>query len=208
MKKLIPLFAFAAFAFLASNSVNAEDGFADLFDGESFSGWRMSQENQDSWTIEDRAIVAKGNRSHLFYDVGDVPLKNFHLKVEVMTDAGSNGGIFFHTRYQAENWPKEGFECQVNVSHKDWRKTGSIYSVADLGHTPAKDGEWWTQEVIVEGKTATVKINGITVLVYQQPKGAEAGEKFARVFGEGTIALQAHDPKSVVRYRNIRLKRL
>ena len=36
----------------------------------------------------------------------------------------------------------------------------------------------------------------------------QPGKDFARKIAEGTFALQAHDPKSVVRYKNIRVKRL
>jgi len=201
--KYIAIFLFASLSAHAS-----ETAFETIFDGKTFDRWIKAAENPNSWTIEDGALLTKGPRSHLFFDTGNAPLKNFHLKLEVMTKPGSNGGIFFHTAYQASGWPANGFESQVNVTHKDQRKTGSIYSVADVGHTPAKDNQWWTHEIIVEGATVTVKIDGITVIVYQQPKGAQAGEKFTRVFGEGTIALQAHDPDSFVRYRNIRLKRL
>ena len=36
----------------------------------------------------------------------------------------------------------------------------------------------------------------------------EPGERFQRKIGEGTFALQGHDPGSTIRYRNIRVKRL
>jgi len=194
--------------FLSSALQADDEGFESIFDGESFTGWIKAEENPNTWSIEDGALVTRGPRSHLFYDTHGKALKNFHFKIEVMTEHNSNGGIFFHTDYQASSWPLKGFESQVNVTHKDWRKTGSIYSVADVGNTPAKDNQWWTQEIIVEGTLVIVKVDGITVVAYQQPKDATAGDTFTRVFGQGTIALQAHDPKSVVHYRNIRLKRL
>jgi hypothetical protein len=126
----------------------------------------------------------------------------------VMTERGSNGGIYFHTKYQEKDWPKNGFECQVNVSHSDWKKTGSLYDLANLGNTPAKDNEWWTQTIRVEGSKVTVKINDVIVLEYNEPAGVQPGKAFTRKLDEGTFALQAHDPKSVVRYKNIRVKRL
>jgi hypothetical protein len=128
--------------------------------------------------------------------------------VEVQTEPGSNGGIYFHTRYQERDWPRGGFECQVNNTHSDWIKTGSLYGLASIGQQAAKDGKWWTQEVIVQGNSVTVKIDGLTVLQYNEPAGAQPGNGFERKINEGTFALQAHDPKSVIRYRNIRVKRL
>ena len=137
-----------------------------------------------------------------------MPFKNFHLKVEVMTGPHSNGGIYFHTKYQPEGWPKGGFECQVNNTHGDWKKTGSIYDVANTGLTAAQDNKWWTQEIIVEGNTVTVLGDGKKVVQYVEPPGAKAGNDFERKLGEGTFALQGHDPNSIIRYRNIRVKKL
>jgi hypothetical protein len=46
------------------------------------------------------------------------------------------------------------------------------------------------------------------VIEYTEPLGSEPGKPFANKLSEGTFGLQAHDPKSVVRYKNIRVKRL
>ena len=185
-----------------------EAGFISLFDGKTFTGWQPATEHSNTWHIEEGAFVTRGERCHLFYVGDEKPFKNFELKAEVMTERSSNGGIYFHTQYQPEGWPAKGFECQVNVSHSDWKKTGSLYDVVNLGHTPAKDGEWWTQDIVVQGGKVTVKINDVVVLEYTEPAGAQPGKNFTRKLADGTFALQAHDPKSVVRYRNIRVKRL
>jgi len=186
----------------------AEEGFVSLFDGETFDGWKVSEENSGSFVIEERAFVTRGPRAHLYY-VGELaPFKNFELKVEVKAENGSNGGIYFHTAYQAEDWPRAGFESQVNVSGSDWKKSGSIYDIANVGFTPVQDGVWYTHHIIVEGNSVTVRLNGVVVVQYKEPKGAQPGERFERVLNKGTIALQCHDPDSVVYYRNIRIKRL
>lgn len=186
----------------------SEEGFVPLTDGKSLAGWTPSTENPGTWKIEDGAFVTRGPRSHLFYSGDGVPFKNFELKVEVMTEPGANGGIYFHTKYQETNWPKAGFETQVNNTQSDWKKTGSVYDVASVGFAAAEDRKWWTQHIIVEGGTVTVKVDGKTVVQYKEPPGAQAGTAFERKLGSGTFALQAHDPKSVVYYRNIRVKRL
>ncbi len=189
-------------------AAEVEPGFTLLFDGKTFAGWKPAQEHPGTWKIEEGALVAHGDRCHLFY-VGDPqPFKNFDLKVDVMTAPGSNGGIYFHTKYQAEGWPKGGFECQVNNTHSDWIKTGSLYGVVNIAQSPAQDNKWWTQEIIVQGDSVTVKIDGKIVFQYHEPPGAQPGRDFERKLSEGTFALQGHDPKSVVRYKNIRVKRL
>jgi hypothetical protein len=188
--------------------VPLEAGYVALFDGKSFEGWKMAEEHQETWKVEDGAIVAHGDRSHLFYIGDGKPFKNFDLRVEVMTMPGSNGGIYFHTKYQATGWPIGGFEFQVNNTHTDWKKTGSIYDVVNVAQSPAQDGKWWTQEVTVRGSKVTVTIDGKRIIEYTELPGVTAGKDFERKLGEGTFALQGHDPNSVVRYRNIRVLRL
>lgn len=189
-------------------AADAEEGFVSLMDGKTFAGWKKAVENPDTWKVVDGAFVAAGPRCHLFYEGDGTPFKNFHLKAEVMTEPGSNGGIYFHTRYQEQGWPSAGFESQVNNTHSDWIKTGSLYGLVNIGHAAAKDRQWWTQEIIVEGRSVTLKVDGQTVFQYTEPLGAQPGRDFGRKLAEGTFALQGHDPDSTIRYRNIRVKRL
>jgi hypothetical protein len=189
-------------------TAQTEEGFTSLFDGKTFTGWKMADEHTNTWSIADGALVAHGDRCHLFYSGDEKPFQNFELKVDVLTEPHSNGGIYFHTAFQNLGWPTNGFECQVNITHGDWKKTGSLYDVANLGNTPAKDNEWWTQTITVLGNKVTVKINDVLVLEYTEPLGAKPGKNFTRKLANGTFALQAHDPKSVVHYKNLRVKRL
>jgi len=203
MTSLICATAFGQFTFAAD-----EEGFKRLDDGKSFEGWKKS-ENTDTWKLEDGAFVAHGPRSHLFYIGDDKPFKDFELKVDVKTQPNSNGGIYFHSKYQDTGWPKYGFEVQVNNTYeKDERKSGSLYQVQDVKEAHAKDNEWFTEHIIVKGKHVVVKINDKTVVDYTEPEGKEPGKDFTRVVDSGTFALQAHDPESTVAYKNIRVKRL
>jgi len=205
----LPFFQTLALVIMGATVLRAADsdeGFTLLSDGETFTGWRASSDNTNTWQIEDGAFVTRGPTAHLFY-VGDPrPFKNFELKVDVLTETNSNGGIYFHTAYQDRGFPRAGIECQVNVSHGDWIKTGSLYGLVNIGMTPAKDNQWWTQHIIVRGRKVTVKIDGKTLIEYNEPSVDPTGR--GKKLGEGTFALQAHDPKSIVRYKSIRLKRL
>ena len=187
------------------------DGWISLFDGKSLDGWRAS-EHKDSCRVEDGVIVVGGGgRSHLFYEgpVENHDFKNFELKAEVMTQPHSNSGIYFHTQYQEQDWPAKGYEAQVNNSHEDWRRTGSLYAVVDKDTTPVKDNEWFEYDVIVRGREITLKVNGQTIVDYTEPENPPQPDPTRdRRLSHGTIALQAHDPGSVVRYRNIRIKPL
>ena len=130
-------------------------------------------------------------------------------RVDVMTRPVSNGGIYFHTVYQETGFPNKGFEVQVNNSHGDWKKTGGLYNVQD-NKEPFKDDVWFTETIRVEGKHVTTFVDGKKIVDWTQPddwtgpKGSPG-----RVIGAGsTFALQGHDPKSTVLYKNIRVKLL
>ena len=209
------LFTAVALALVSTSLIGSaaepdKDGFVTLTDGKSFDGWKIN-ESEASWTMKDGAFVAKGPRSHLFY-VGDgkspVEFTNFELRVDVMTEPNSNGGIYFHTRFQPEGWPKYGFEAQVNNSQGDPKRTGSIYAVKDVLEKHVPDNKWYTETVIVKGKNIKVKINDVVVADYDEPEDRKAGEDFTRKLDKGTFAFQAHDPGSTIHYKNVRVKRL
>jgi len=191
MKRTLLASISAVVLFSVSNIFAAdEEGFTRLMDGKTFDGWKTAEENKDTWKVEDGAFVAHGNRCHLFYVGDSKPFTNFDLKVDVMTEPVSNGGIYFHTAYQPEGWPKAGFECQVNNTHSDWIKTASLYGLVNIGHSPAQDKKWWTQEIIVKGNSVTVKVDDHIVVQYNEPAGVQAGKDFARKLNQGTFALQ------------------
>jgi hypothetical protein len=213
MSRHVALFVFLLAAnTLAADTMPDSRGFVTIFDGKSLDGWKKAGENPDSIQLKDGAIVANGPRCHLFYVGDEMPFKNFHFVCEVMTRPGSNGGIYFHTKYQENNWPAQGHECQVNNTfEKDPQKTGGVYKVAKVLEAPAKDDEWFKYEIIVEAYHVVVKINDKVTADYTEDPEALAKEKGiepGRRIGEGTFALQAHDPGSTVLYRNIKVKRL
>ncbi|MCB0665070.1 MAG: DUF1080 domain-containing protein [Saprospiraceae bacterium] len=188
----------------------SDKGWISLFDGQSLTGWIIS-DDPASVRVEDGSIVTNGNRAHAFYNgpVQDHNFKNFEFKAEVMTFPGSNSGIYFHTKYQAEGWPAKGYEVQVNNSQSDWRRTGSLYSIVDVKETYVNDNEWYTEYIKVQGKRVIVKINDIVVVDYTEPEMPlrEQGSE-ERLISSGTFALQAHDPGSKVKYRNIMVRPL
>ncbi|MEM7328354.1 MAG: DUF1080 domain-containing protein [Pseudomonadota bacterium] len=209
----------------ASGPAQAEDQVA-LFDGESLDGWRVTVENPDSFRVEDGAIIAEGPRAHLFYDgpLGTT-FTNFELNLKVKTEPGANSGVYFHTAYQAEDWPQIGLEAQVNASQHDFRKTGSIYAIADirvyaddaevpilgrdqntyitLPAAPHEDSDWFDYSIRVEGDTVSTRINGELMVRWQQP---DDWSNENQRLSSGTFALQAHDPDSKVSFKDIRVE--
>jgi hypothetical protein len=197
--KLLNCILLVLFTITASAQTTASDEWVSLFDGKTFNGWKVS-ENPSTFTIVDGSIVVYGQRAHLFYmgEVNNHNFKNFEFKAKVMTTPGSNSGMFFHTAFQEEGWPSKGYEVQVNATHTDWRKTASLYAVQDVKEAPNKDNEWFTQHIIVQGKKVTIKVNDKIVNEYTE---GETGR-----LGSGTFALQGHDPKSKVYYKDVMVK--
>jgi len=203
-----------SFLLAAAPAVFAQTGFIQLFNGKDFTNWKVSGA-KETFTIKDGAMVANGAVAHAFYDgpVNNHDFKNFELMVDVMTLPNSNGGVYFHTEYQETGFPRKGFEVQVNNTHTDPIKSGSLYHVKDIGKEViegiTRDNEWFTEHIIVKDNNVVIKLNGKEVVNWTQPADWNGGrEGPGRSISHGTIAFQGHDPKSTVHYKNVRIKPL
>jgi hypothetical protein len=213
--KLILMLLFASLFMVGCQTTPAGDAdsmagkWQSLFDGKSLEGWQAS-ENKDTFTVRNGMIVAHGPRSHLFYTgpVNDANFKNFEFRADVLTKPGSNSGIYFHTEYQETGWPDKGFECQVNSTHSDRKKTGGLYNVQDvLDDAPSVDDQWFHYYIRVEDNHVIIQIDGKTTAAWTQPEDWTPPRGMpGRKIGEGTIALQGHDPDSIVYYKNIMIR--
>ena len=69
-------------------TVFAQGGWISLFNGKDFTGWKVGGD-QDTFQIQDGALVANGPFAHAFYDgsVNRHDFKNFELMVDVMAAA-------------------------------------------------------------------------------------------------------------------------
>jgi hypothetical protein len=211
MKKFISIITIPIFFLSCSSSKHAgSSGWVSLFDGKTLQGWKVGA-NAKTFAVENGSIAVNGDVAHLFYD-GEVQqhnFKNFEFKADVMTLPGSNSGIYFHTVFQQSSWPAKGYEVQVNNSHTDWRRTGGLYAIQDVKESAAKDNEWFTEYIKVQGKRVIVKINDTIVVDYTEPGDVKREAGMAgRLLSSGTFALQGHDPKSKVYFKNIFVKAL
>ena len=213
MLRLLVVLSILSLTAIAAEPAKDEQGFVPLFDGKSLDGWTpQDPATKDAFKVEDGAILTHGPFTHLFYTgpVNGGRFKNFELRAEFKSAPSSNSGIFFHTENPGgKKKVEKGYECQVcgDSYVKDPKKTGSLYDVEDVKQAAAKDDEWNTYVIRVEGKRITLIVNGKTTVDYTEPtpvtrkKGREG-----RVLSAGTFALQAHDPGSKAWFRNIRVK--
>ena len=223
---LVLLPAFAAAQDKQLTDKEKEEGWVSIFDGKTLTGWK-NNENEEGFYIKDGCITGKGGRNHLFYmeELGD-----FELKIDCKINKGGNSGLYFSAPWVEANWPVQGFELQINASHGDPIKTGSLYNIISFPKAPHGDDEWFTYYVTVKGSVLTVRINGEVLYTYIDPleramrerQGRQGGnanpaggntprpitEANKRIGQKGHIALQQHDPESIPQFKNIFLKKL
>jgi hypothetical protein len=212
MKKIIFYsLAFCTLLILSVVVAQNSSGWVSIFDGKTLSGWKAGK-NASTFHVDSGMIIVHGNTSHLYYEGGfhNHDFKNFEFKAKVMTLPHANSGIYFHSQYQEAGFPDHGYEVQVNNSHSDDIRTGSLYDVVDVKDLWVKDYEWFTEYIKVQGKRVIVKINNTVVVDYTEPEHPlrdTASHPF-RYIAHGTFALQGHDPGSVVYFKDIMVRPL
>ncbi len=218
MKKILALLVVAGLCagrlFAADakpNSLTKEEksaGWQLLFDGKSLDGWKAS-ETPGTFSVKDGLLTVFGKRSHLFYTgaVNGAKFTNFEISLDIRTYPKANSGVYIHTEYQETGWPNKGYEVQVNNTHSDVKKGAGLYAIKDNFEAPAKDGEWYTMVVKVQGKHIQTFVNGKPIIDFTEPTPAAPPANMAgRLLSSGTFALQGHDPASKVEYKNIKVR--
>jgi hypothetical protein len=206
----------------------AEGDWVPLFNGRDLDGW-VASESQASWKVVNGAIAADGPTSHLFYNgplgrggtysgpkAAGPNFKNFELEVECLAHPRCNSGVYFHTEYQAKDYPYKGFEVQINNTaqgegnYRERKKTGSLYGLRDVYKQFIPDDRWFKLAVSVRGKTVQVRLDGMLVVDYTEPTPPviPEGPEKRRYLDRGTFALQCHDPGSRALFRSVRVRRL
>lgn len=187
-------------AFLALLAVSAAFGqsktgkWITMFDGKTLSGWE-ADDNPESWTVNNGVLTGDGERSHLFYK--RETCENCEFKAEVRLNHGGNSGMYFRAEF-GPGWPK-GYESQVNNTHSDPVRTGSLYNFVKVFDQLVPDDTWWTQEIRGEGNHIVIKVNGKVTVDFVDEKNS---------FMKGYLALQQHNKGSVVEYRNLVMRHL
>ena len=168
-------------------------GWHRLFDGKTLSGWKTF--DPGGWSIgAEGNLVGKGPRSHLF---SPKTYKNLEFIAEAKLNHKGNSGMYFRAKLMP-GWP-DGYEAQVENTSSDPQRTGSLYNRAKMLDQLIQDDTWWTQHIVAIGNRVIIKVNDKIVVDFIDEK---------RSFLEGHLALQQHDPGSVVQYRNVMAKAL
>jgi type 1 glutamine amidotransferase len=176
--------------------------FVPLFT-DSLDGWTIHTRKGAQWTLKDGVLSGRNEQGHIF---SPKEYQNFHLKAEIRVGENSNSGMYFRTQLAADpkdqpDWPN-GMEAQVNSSHGDPVRTGSLYGLVKVFEQLIPAGEWGTQEVIAVGEYIVIKVNGRVTVRGRFPFDHR------RHFPKGRFAFQQHHNGSEVDYRNVVVREL
>jgi hypothetical protein len=201
----------------ALSAAGTPEGWIELFNGRNLDGWRPG-ENRNSWKVRDGQLSAEGPRSHLFYTGPgqQAVFRNFELEVEALAGPHCNSGVYFHTAFQEKDFPRKGFEIQINNTatgegnYRERKKTGSLYGIRNVYKQLVRDDEWFKLGVSVRGKNIQVCIDGTLVVGYTEPTPSMIpdGREPERFLDRGTFALQCHNDGSYARFRSVRVRPL
>lgn len=181
-------------------SAGEKDGWVAIFNGKDLEDWKIGyggkgNKENSSWKVVDGLIVGEGEVSHLFSPRDDYV--NFEAKSEIMISDKGNSGFFFRTAF-GPGFPK-GYEAQVNATHTDPVRTGSIYNHVKIFKQLHKADEWFTYHLKVQGNRIWVTVNG--ELLYEYVDQANTHKK-------GHFAFQQHNLGSVVKIKSLEVKDL
>jgi hypothetical protein len=195
----------------AEDKQDAKDGWVQLFNGKDLDGWEVYPKGTGPWKVEDGAIKSSGSKgSHLFTKRDD--FQNFHYRIEAKISDKGNSGQYFRTKF-GPGYPK-GYEAQINSTHGDPIRTGSLYpSFGGLSKEDrakiivlemlVKPDEWFTQEVIAKGNHIIIKVNGKTTVDFVDKNNT---------YRKGRFAIQHHDASNgvntVVQVRKVEVKEI
>ena len=176
-------------------SAGSEGNWVSLFDGKTLGGWTTADGTTGKWEVEDGVIHGSGPASHLFSPRGDY--KNFKYRADFKIADKANSGMYFRTT-KGPGFPR-GYEAQVNSTHTDPVKTGSLYSHVKILTMLVPPDTWFTQEIEAVGDHIIIKVNGKTTVDYVDKNNS---------FKEGHFAFQQHDPGSQVWIRKVEVMEL
>src|SRR6185436_16769306 len=116
-----------------------KDGWVTILDEKSFKDWTvmtgkagvkvedsegLKKFDKGQWSFKDGVLKGEGDVSHIFSPRDDY--ENFQYKAEIKISDKGNSGQYFRTAL-GNGFPK-GYEAQLNSTHTDKVRTGSLYN--------------------------------------------------------------------------------
>ena len=197
------LLAFAVSVGMTHAAEPVKDGYVPLFDGKSLDGWEKVGNDASVWEVKEGAICGSGPASMLVCTKG--PYKNFRYRAEIKINDKGTSGMYFRTTRKSTF--SDGYEAQIDSTHSDPIRTGSLYGFCHVYKRLVEPDAWFTYDLQVRddvwrGKPVTkikITVNGDELYEYHD---------FALSWKEGYFAFQQHDPGSKVAIRKVEVMAL
>ncbi|MEN9553903.1 MAG: hypothetical protein RLZZ232_189 [Planctomycetota bacterium] len=181
----------------------ADEKWVTLFDGKTLDGWERVGNEKSIWEVRDGAIQGSGEASMLVCTKG--PYRNFRYRAEIMINDKGNSGLYFRTTRKPGF--TDGYEAQIDSTHTDPIRTGSLYGMNHIYKRLVEPGTWFTYDIEVRddvwrGRDVTrirVTVDGNELYEYLD---------FDQTFKSGHFAFQQHDPGSRVSIRKVEVQEL
>ena len=142
--------------------------------------------------------------------------RNFEFSAEVMTSPGANSGIYVHTKWQPEGWPVAGYELQVINSNPPAENDQRLHRAQDdrqhlrgaqyLGSAAPRTTSGSTTAFVSWARPSRPSSTTSSSASTRSRKMRSGRRQEGPASGVGHFALQAHDPGSVVKYRNMKVR--
>jgi len=178
-----------------------------IFNGRDLTGWKEypGKASKFSVTPEGWLNVKNGNGQLEF----EHPVADFVLQTEVFSNGVFlNSGIFFRN-IPGEFW--QGYESQIMNGHFGDRTkpidygTGAFYRRQKARKIVSDDFKWFHKTLVVAGDHMATWVNGYQVSDWTDDREPNENARNGKRLEAGTIAIQGHDPKTDLSFRNIKL---
>ena len=186
------------------NPVYSQEGkWESLFDGKTMNGWEKVGREDSNWEVQSGALTGTGGASMLVCTKG--PYKNFRYRAEVKINDKGNSGLYFRTTRKPGF--TDGYEAQIDSTHTDPIRTGSLYGMCHYYGRLVEPDTWFHYEIEVRDD---VWRNRAVTRIKVTIDGKELYEflDFDQLFKEGHFAFQQHDPGSRVQIRKVEVQEL
>jgi len=168
-----------------------EAGWILLFDGQTLFGWRPA--SRADWQVRDGVITASRGQPGLLRTTAQ--FGNYELKVDFRPRVGTDSGVFLRTSPSPSDFTSRCYQVNIVWPNAGSYPTGSLVDRHRTGPVPLDD-QWHTFHITADGGRFVVRVDGHTILQYQDP----------RPLGRGFIGLEFN--KGQIEFRNIKLKPL
>ncbi len=131
---------------------------------------------------------------------------NFRFRTEIKINDHGNSGVYFRCPTTDGDFSK-GYEAQVDSTHSDQIRTGSLYSFMHIFDQIVPPDTWFTYEVECINKNLRGKVSP-HIKVWINGKLLYELLETTNQWDKGYFAFQQHDPGSKVEIRKIEVQEL